>query len=94
MRIRQLADERGLPLTSTVRALARTALAAGTEVRLDQLEVVALAALMASEQSLRVIESLFPSAAQRSQELVASARVSALDRIEAVRRDLEEARPQ
>ena len=92
--MRQLADERGLPLTSTVRALARTGLAAATDARLDQLEVVALASLMASEQSLRLIESLFPSGAQRSQDLASSARVSALDRIEGIRRDLEEARPQ
>jgi len=91
--LRDLAEQRGIPLTATVRSLTRTALASSRDERLDQLEVVALAGLMAAEHSLRLLEALFPNGSRRSSDVAAPARLSALDRIEEVRRDLEEARP-
>ena len=83
--------ELGLPLTATVRALTRTALAGGRDERLDDLEAVCVAALMAAEHTLRLVEALFPNASRRSAELAGAIRLGALDRVAEARRDLEEA---
>lgn len=85
------AIELGLPLTSTVRTLTRMALAGARDARLDELESVAVAGLMAAEHGLRLLEVLFPNAGQRSAELADATRLCALERVATVRRDLEEA---
>lgn len=92
-RLRQLAGERDLALTALVRSLTRSAMAGEAATRLDQLEVVSVAALMAAEHCLRLVEAVFPGAARRSDQISKAARLSALERIEEVRGELEEARP-
>ena len=59
----------------------------------DSVEAVAVAALMAGEHAVRLLELLLPGGARRSADLAGAVRLAALDRIAAVRGDLEEARP-
>lgn len=92
-RLRERSAQLNLPLTSTVRALARQALSAERDQRLEELEAVAVAGLMAAEHAVHLLEALFPNAAGRSAQLTETVRVAALERVAAVRRDLEEAAP-
>lgn len=92
-RLRVHATDLGLPLTAAVRGLALTGLAGRPDGRLDQLEAVAVAALMASEHAVRLLELLLPGGARRSADLASAVRLAALDRIAGVRQDLEESRP-
>ena len=93
LHLSQMARDRDLPLTSLIRGLTRAAMASDMTARLDQMEVVAVASLMAAEHCLRLVEAVFPGAGRRSDEVGRSARVRALERVDEVRRDLEEARP-
>ena len=88
--LRAHALELGLPLTATVRTLARIALAGQRDQRLEELEAVTVAALMAAEQCLRLVEQLLPGGAKRSAEMAGSVRLAALERVAQIRAELEE----
>ena len=90
VRLRAHAGELGLPLTASVRTLTRAALAGQRDQRLDELEAVTVAALMAAEHALRLVELVVPAGARRSAELARAVRVAALERVAQVRRELEE----
>ena len=90
-RLRAHAADCGLPLTATVRSLTRTALAGQRDLRLEELEAVCVAGLMAAEHALGMVELLVPAGGHRSAELATSVRLSALDRVAQIRRELEEA---
>ena len=87
---RSQAQELGIPLTAAVRVLAKAGLAGRPDGRLDQLEAVVVAALMAGEHAVHLLELLLPGGARRSSELAGAVRLSALDRLAAVQQDLKE----
>jgi hypothetical protein len=84
--------ELGLPVTTTVRTLTRAALASGQEPRLDELEAIGVAALLAAEQVCGLVQLLIPGGARRAAELAAGTELKALDRLSEVRRQLQESR--
>ena len=92
-RLQARATELGLPLTATVRSLTLSALAGARDPRLDELEAVGVAALMAGEHAVQLVQLLIPAGARRSADLAAAVHLGALERLAQVRRDLEEAQP-
>ena len=92
-RLATRATELGLPLTATVRSLTRTALAGERDLRVEELEAVCVAAVMAAEQAVQLLELMVPGGTRRSADLADRVRLSALDRVAQIRRELEEAQP-
>jgi len=90
-RLRAHAHELCLPLAATVRALTRFSLAERRDERMAELESVAVAALMASEQALRLLELVLPAGARRAAQVAEASRLSALERVARVRAELAEA---
>ena len=84
--------ELGLPVTTAVRTLTRAALAGGEEPRLDELEAIGVATLMAAEQACQLLQLLIPGGARRAAEVAGATELRALERLAEVRRQLEESR--
>ena len=88
--VREHASQLGVPVTAAVRVLVRAGLAGRADGRLDQLEAVTVAALMAGEHAVHLVELLLPGGARRSAELAGAVRLSALDRLAAIQQELKE----